>query len=353
MKRRQIKSLNTVSFMLCVIIIGFSSYQAVKIPRADISEIINGEVFRRMETHYQDVFSLKDMATGLWAMLNYTIFNEGRNGVVVGKDEWLFSVEEYHLSSDYRKIWNNNLQLIVQQVQQLKKKGLKVLVVLVPEKADLYRNKLSKETMHNSIGLYHHTFQALADQGIHVVNVKEALNKAIEQGDQVFFRTDTHWTIRGAQLAALETSRSKYITPGTDIFTQKYTDNTTMSGDLTKFIPTGEVFSRFAPRPDSMQQVSIDKEVDEMALFADIKQDTILIGTSYSADLRWKFADWLQYYFHKEVLNFSDEGTGPFQPMKKFIDNDLANEKDISFVIWEIPVRYLVMEPSTNETETH
>jgi len=350
MNRKRIRHFNAVVFTLCIVTLGFFSSRAITIPNGDIAGLMSGSSFRWMETYYQNAFPYRGIAVGLWAVLNYQLFHEGRNGVLVGKNGWLFSAEEYNLCTMYRKIWKKNLQLIVHQIQQLRRHGLEVLVVLIPEKVDLYRNNLSKKSLHNDIGLYRESYDFLQQQGVTILNIKDTLQKAITQGEQVFFRTDTHWTVRGAQLAARKISEKLSRLQGKDTFIATQTGSKKMSGDLTNFIPVGRFFSKFGPPPDVFRQVRISRENNPTGLFDDIKIDTALVGTSYSADPRWAFADWLQYYLHKEVLNYSDKGTGPFLPMQHFIDTSLTKEQDISFVLWEIPVRYLVQQPTPNTT---
>ncbi len=350
MKRKQIKYLNAVTFTLCIVILGIFSSRAVTIPDTDITSLASGSSFRWMETRYQNDFPYKGIAVGLWAVLNYQLFHEGRNGVIVGKNGWLFSNEEYTLCTTYQKIWRKNLQLIVQQVQQLRRHGFKVLVLLVPEKVDLYRNKLVNKSLHNDIDLYRKSFLFLQQHDIDVVDVKTSLQRAITLGEQVFFRTDTHWTVRGAQEAARKVSEKRSVPQGEDTFITTQADSKKMSGDLTNFIPTERFFSKFGPSPDVLEQIRISKKENQTGLFDDIAVDTALVGTSYSADPRWSFADWLQYYLHTEIANYSEKGTGPFAPMQHFLKETLSKEKDISFVLWEIPVRYLVQQPDSNST---
>jgi alginate O-acetyltransferase complex protein AlgJ len=42
-----------------------------------------------------------------------------------------------------------------------------------------------------------------------------------------------------------------------------------------------------------------------------------------------------------DVVNFAEEGHGPFAPMADYLDSDLAKNTPPKVVIWEFPVRYL------------
>ena len=350
MRRKQIKLLNGAVFISCIVILGLYSSRAITIPDVNIPLLARGAVFRRMETLYQDSFPLKGVATGFWAALNFQLFHEGRNGVIVGKDNWLFSSEEYFFPVNYQEIWEKNLQRVIRQVQLLRKNNIQVLVALVPEKVDLYRNMLTKDSEHNSINLYNRSCTYLTGRGLRVVNLRNALAAAVHRGQQVFFRTDTHWTSRGSRLAARAIADDNSIPCGDEKYVTGKKETETLPGDLMNFIATGSLFAQFGPPPDTLSRVTIRKEEDDVGLFADIVQNTALVGTSYSADKRWQFVEWLQLFLHKELVNYADTGTGPFAPMKAFPDDILRNEQQISFVLWEIPVRYLLVPPDVNTT---
>lgn len=349
MRRRQIKLLNGAVFISIIIILGLYSSRAITLPNTDIHLLTNGSVFRRMETLYQDNFPLKGAAIGFWAALNYQLFHEGRNGVIVGRDNWLFSSEEYSFPWNHQEILQKNLSRIIQRVQLLQKNSIQVLVALVPEKVDLYRNMLLQDSDHNRMHLYRRSYAYLTARGVQVVNLRKVLRAAVHRGKQVFFCTDTHWTDYGARMAAHAIANAHVIHEGEDTFVMGRESTETLHGDLTNFIPTGRLFAQFGPSPDTLRTVSIRRQGDA-GLFTDTVIDTALVGTSYSADTRWQFVDWLQLFLNKELVNYAEKGNGPFAPMKPFMDDVKKNKQKISFVLWEIPVRYLLMPSDTDTT---
>ena len=58
--------------------------------------VLNGRWTKAVETHYDEEFPIKRLGTNLWAALDFKLFNEGRPGVVLGRDQWLYSDEEFH-----------------------------------------------------------------------------------------------------------------------------------------------------------------------------------------------------------------------------------------------------------------
>ena len=52
--------------------------------------LLDGKLAKAAETHYDEQFPLKRIGTNLWAALDFKLFNEGRPGVVLGGDLWVF-----------------------------------------------------------------------------------------------------------------------------------------------------------------------------------------------------------------------------------------------------------------------
>ena len=49
-----------------------------------------------------------------WASLQYLLFREGSSGVVLGKDGWLFSNEEYRVPGAYQQALEEHLSRIAE-----------------------------------------------------------------------------------------------------------------------------------------------------------------------------------------------------------------------------------------------
>ncbi len=351
MIRSQVKKINSTAFLLFIFGVGVASTVALDLPDVGVRPFFRGETFRNIETHYQEGFPLKDWTVGFWAALQYRLFHEGRHGVVVGRNDWLYTVEEFQLPSDYERQWRENLMKIRKSVEILSEQGKTVIVLLLPEKVDIYRDQLINPSPHNDLGLYGRTAQEIQDMGIPIVTLKTVLGDLREGGEQVFLRTETHWTIQGSKAAAEAASKSRFLEKGEDFFTVSPGQTVEYEGDLMSFIPTGKAFGAYGPPPESFETVEFARK-DDSDLFAEVDIRTALVGTSYSADKRWKFADWLQFYLHQEIANYARRGHGPFLPMEEFIKGEQENPSSIDQVIWEIPLRYLVKKNVSKETKS-
>lgn len=69
---------------------GLQSFQ-----RTEQMTLLNGKLAKAAETHYDAEFPIKRLGTNVWAAMDFKLFNEGRPGVVLGRDQWLFSDEEF------------------------------------------------------------------------------------------------------------------------------------------------------------------------------------------------------------------------------------------------------------------
>jgi len=349
---KTVKRGNSAVFLICVSLLAVISMHLVSLPKTDVSAFLKGQFFREIESHYQSVFPEKETITGFWATIHYLLFHEGRDGVVVGKNDWLFSTEEFALSEKYQQYWNQNLEIIASRQRILQKRGIDLLVVLIPEKAVLYQEELQTPSPHEQLGLGEQSLTWLSEKGIPTLDPTAAMKRAIAEDQQIFLRTDTHWTPLGAKLTAQEIARGGYIPLGTASYSAASTGVATLAGDLTSFIPLGKFFARFGPAPDLFEQTTItSSDSGSGALFAEQSIDTAIVGTSYSANEKWRFIDWLQLFLHKEVLNYAQSGHGPVPPMDTFLKDGLTQNTPITHIIWEFPVRYLVRPPYEQQSD--
>jgi alginate O-acetyltransferase complex protein AlgJ len=345
MHRIRIRRTNSLLFTTLVFATGLISLQAIELPEAKLPQVIDGQAFRRAENLYEDNLPGKNWITGGWALLNYRLFHSGNDGVVIGRDDWLFSAEEYRLDSNWQHILQSNLETIGQVGKRLAAKDITLVVALVPEKADLYRAQTDWPSPHLDIELYQRSLRALQDQGLAVVDLRTPLAAAVDRGEQVFFRTDTHWKVHGAEVAARAIAHSGLLPTGATRFKVEPDKWTAHWGDLTRFVPVGKAFADYGPGVETLHPMRFTRQATAEALFDEAPLDIALVGTSYSANKNWQFLQWLQRAMGKEVVNHAVAAKGPMAPMLDFLDHKGNEEPGLTHVIWEVPVRYLIMPP--------
>lgn len=319
--------------------------------------VLNGRWAKAVETHYDDEFPIKRLGTNLWAALDFKLFNEGRPGVVLGRDQWLFSDEEFKPIAGSDQFEQENLALIQGVRDTLKQQGVQLVLAIVPAKARLYPEYLGDEapaSLHTDL---YREFHAQARQaGIVAPDLLTPLLQAKEHG-QVFLRTDTHWTPLGAEVVAQQlgavVAKNSPLSGEPQHFITETEQSAPYKGDLTSFLPLDPLFSDLLPAPDTLQKRTT-RAAEGMAdsgeaLFDDNEIPVALIGTSYSANPHWNFVGALQQALASDVVNYAENGHGPLLPMLKYLQTDAFKNSPPQVLIWEFPERYLPMKNDLSE----
>ncbi len=311
--------------------------------------VLNGKWSKAAETHYDEEFPIKRLGTNLWAALDYKLFNEGRPGVVLGKDQWLYTDEEFDAVANGEQNEAENLALIQGVRDALKAQGTQLILAIIPAKTRLYPEHMGDTkpaSLHTD--LYQQFHAQAAQAGLVAPDLLAPLQGAKQHG-QVFLRTDTHWTPMGAEVVARQlgevVAQQTPLSGEPEKFVTQAKETAPYKGDLTNFLPLDPLFSNLLPQPDQLQQrstdpVATDAQGDD-ALFADSDVAVGLVGTSYSANPNWNFVGALKQALHSDVVNYAEDGHGPILPMLKYLQTDAFKNSPPQVLIWEFPERYL------------
>ncbi|AZE03206.1 alginate O-acetyltransferase [Pseudomonas chlororaphis] len=312
--------------------------------------VLNGRWAKAVETHYDDEFPIKRLGTNLWAALDFKLFNEGRPGVVLGRDQWLYSDEEFHPIVNEELNLQGNYALVEGVRQALKEKGVKLVMAIVPAKVRLYPEHLG-DVQPASIhaNLYQDFHARVAADKILAPDLLGPLQQAKQNGQQVFLRTDTHWTPAGAEVAANQLAKAiadkvplmgqpqRFVTEAEQTVVHK--------GDLRLFLPLDPLFENLMPAKEPLQKrvtrAADDQPAADDALFADNEVPVALVGTSYSANPNWNFVGALKQALHSDVVSYAEDGHGPVLPMLSYLKSDAFKNSPPQVLIWEFPERYL------------
>ncbi|MGH8381874.1 alginate O-acetyltransferase [Pseudomonas sp.] len=350
---RSLRKLYSVLFLALLLGLGVWSLGGLSgFQRTTQMSVLDGKLAKAAESHYDEQFPLKRIGTNLWAALDLKLFNEGRPGVVLGREHWLFSDEEFKPVANSDQFEQENLALIRGVRDTLQQRGVQLVLAIVPAKARLYSEYLGEQTPASLHGDLYNEFHAQARQaGVFAPDLLAPLQRAKSRG-QVFLRTDTHWTPLGAEVVAQHlaeaVSRRSLLNGEPQQFITEQRQSAPYKGDLTSFLPLDPLFSNLLPPPDTLQQRSTRPAADEGesgdALFADNQIPVVLIGTSYSANPNWNFLGALQQALRSDVVNYAEDGHGPLLPMLKYLQSDAFKNSAPQVLIWEFPERYLPMK---------
>lgn len=314
--------------------------------------LLDGKLAKAAETHYDEQFPIKRLGTNLWAALDFKLFNEGRPGVVLGREQWLFSDEEFNPTADAQQQMHDNLALVRGVRDTLQRQGVQLVLAIVPAKARLYPEYIGKEapaSLHDE--LFNRFHAQVRQANVFAPDLLAPLEQAKARG-QVFLRTDTHWTPMGAEVVAQAlaeaVNRQSLLNGEPQTYITEAGASAPYKGDLTNFLPLDPLFSNLLPSPDTLQKrtthaVQANDEGGD-ALFADSHIPVALVGTSYSANPHWNFLGALQQALRSDVANYAEDGHGPLLPMLKYLQSDAFKKAPPQVVVWEFPERYLPMK---------
>ena len=162
----------------------------------------------QIETWINDNIGFRDIFMKIYANLKFKILGiVTSDKVQKGRDEWYFYTLDHNIeiaSGAYPNFDEKMLSAICEQQLRIQKKlreqGIEYVLILPPSKVSVYPEKL----LSGDYGLCKTPVDILADyleehSDLKVVRVKDALLDAKQKGtEQLFFKTDTHWTEYGA-----------------------------------------------------------------------------------------------------------------------------------------------------------
>ncbi|MBB2820020.1 UNVERIFIED_ORG: alginate O-acetyltransferase complex protein AlgJ [Rhizobium esperanzae] len=309
------------------------------------SDFIQGREALELERIYKEVFPIRDFSTGLLNAISFTVFDEARKGLIKGSDGWFFTDEEFTWNRKSAGMLEKHLSFVGDSVNRLKSVGIEPILLLIPEKADIYHDKLGKIAASPSREHYYEDVRSrLLSLSVAVPDLRSALLQARER-EQVFLKSDTHWTVQGAGVVARSVAQ---ILAGNDElqrkeFKLKPETATTHMGDLYKFAKLS-VFSPLLSMPGEpltpLSAVPADADLDDLLSDDNGGPQVAMVGSSYSANAKWSFEAQLKADAKVDVINFAEEGKGPFFPMEAFLNDKLPRQKNLKYVVWELPLRY-------------
>lgn len=340
-----------IVFALMVGVLSALSVPSLLSYRAPPVKVINGDLVRNFEEHFDKEFPLRTASVNFWTALQLVLFREGKTGVLLGTDGWLFTNEEFHVLPRWEQILEQNLELIRWTQTTLADANVPLVVVVVPEKAHVYPEYINGHRQASAHAQVMERLRAAIGEQTTLITLDDAFAAAKAQ-QPLFFHTDTHWTPAGAKLAAQAVTRAMAAkglatkTGDADAFQTAEQPEATLDGDLLSFLPLEPMFPSLMPKADTYVPVvtkPIEKEASAESLLSDESiPEVAVVGTSYTANDRWNFQGFLSEFLNEPLADYSKEGIGPFPPMAQFLTSrDYAGHKP-RVVIWEIPERSLL-----------
>ncbi|MBD9416653.1 alginate O-acetyltransferase [Pseudomonas sp. PDM16] len=352
---RTIHILYSGIFMLTLVALSLASMPNLfRFSAASETTFLNGKLTHAIEKHYDKGFPVKELGTNAWAALEYGLFGEGRPGVVIGRDGWLFTSEEFKPAIKPNQV-EDNWKLISGVRDELQRRGIQLQVVLLPAKARLYPEFVAEQRpVAQQQALYDQARERLDQLGLQGADLFDVLEDGKSQG-LVFLRTDTHWTPLGAELAARAVAEDllqrKLWQQGELSYDTRKVGSETHKGDLLSYLPLDPYFAAMQPAKEPLEKRLTEQSGEGGGddLFGDSAPQVALVGTSYSANPKWNFVGALRQALGSDLYNYAEDGHGPLVPMLRLLAKGEEETRDLKLVLWEVPERYLTLSSDLSE----
>lgn len=188
-----------------------------KAPELSEKKLFSGDFREDAEDYIADHTAGRGFWVGLAAYYNYALGNNASKGVYNGRDGYLINDPEEMTNL------SRNVGYIEEFAQHMRSRlNVPTTVLVAPSTGYICADKLPavhKEYHDNELFTEMSTILQAAD----FVDIRESLKAEYANGNQVFYRTDHHWTTRGAYTAYKSLSKALDFTPNSESIYEKST----------------------------------------------------------------------------------------------------------------------------------
>jgi len=254
---------------------------------------------------------------------------------VVGKDGWLFPVWDRLTEEEGTQV-RPAVQVISRAIGVLKAARIEVAVILIPSKARTYRQFLP-DNMRVSAGVdrRYAAVQAELRQAGALAPDLDTPFRARAASTQLFFKSDTHWTPMGAELAAVETAKAvgpvlpASTRPGLQVSAP--INKIAPRGDLVRNLPEAQRAS-YGPEPFQVREVVAAG--GQNALIADDSTDVTIVGNSYM-EPKYGFQPVFSNQISRPVsLFWKPNNVGPYAILLQYLASPAFRQQRPRMITW-------------------
>jgi alginate O-acetyltransferase complex protein AlgJ len=255
----------------------------------------------------------------------------------------------------------------------LSAKGIKLLVVVVPDKSRIEASHLGM--LHRPARYASRASQWVGDlklAGVEAIDLTATLSEFKQKNGAAFLKSDSHWTEQGAEAAAQSVSaevlRLKIIaTPAQSLIVDKRLE-TNRPGDLIRLAGVDWLFDALQPQQDLAQEstfkvapqaqdkgklgtasvASASAQTDDLFGDADLP-NVVVIGTSFSRTSN--FVSFIEKELNAKIANLARNGGDFSGAMNTYLASVAFKKTPPKLVIWEIPERVLQQKASKDSIQ--
>lgn len=178
-------------------------------PQFTIVDFVSGKFSDELEQYLTDQVPLRDDWVTLKIYLELAVGKRESGGVYIGRDKYLMD----KFTSYSKKQLAANATALAELQKKLAAEDISMDTILVPVAAQVLTDKLPA---YAPVADYAAILEVLTDAGVDTVDMLTAL--AAHSGENIYYRTDHHWTSLGAYYAYCAW---RGIEPNADEWTQE------------------------------------------------------------------------------------------------------------------------------------
>ncbi|MGI6030747.1 MAG: DHHW family protein [Eubacteriales bacterium] len=183
-----------------------------QMPEFKMDEFLEGKYGEKIDKYISDQFLMRDTFISLKAVMEKALFKTENKGTYFGKDNYLIQIpaEVADPSTFNPQVEKNNIEAI----RKLAELGTyQVDFLLAPTSFEIMQDKLPDHAYTDQqLQLMQRVKEGLDGSGVTVIDPTEEL-RAHKEEQQVYYRTDHHWTTYGAYLAYTQLGDALGFTP--------------------------------------------------------------------------------------------------------------------------------------------
>lgn len=304
--------------------------------QASVAGVLNGSLTAALDKAVVAALPPLNRLEDVVAGLSYRMLGDAGPQVRAGCPGWLFLAEELTETRDGTAHLADRVRLAAKIKAAVEAKGVALVVLPVPDKADLSRADLCGLPVSTQArGRAEAWRQQSAGLGLDQVDI------ATDWPAGAFLRTDTHWNDDGAAFAAHRVAKQVVTRLGPGDLPARVVvgEPEDRIGDLMRLAGLTRSWPWSGPQPDRQPEVSTEF-TRSGGLLDDVPAPTVLLaGSSYSRNSG--FLDYLQDALDREVAQKSQDGGGFAGPLLDILTKDPAILGQTRLVVWEFPMRVL------------
>lgn len=193
-------------------------------PSFSAAQVVDGRYTEKYEKYISDQFPLRDFWIGVKSTWEKVMGKKENNGIYLGKEGYL--IEKFQEPSE--EVFKSKIDEVNTITSKLSKGD--IYFMLVPNSAEILKDKLPAYAPNgDQIEIINKTKDRLSNE-INFVDVYDTL--ASHREDYIYYKTDHHWTTKGAYLAYQDLMEAMGINPHGREYFQKIKATDSFYGSL-------------------------------------------------------------------------------------------------------------------------